>query len=124
VAWLVVADPGLAQTLGQAPQPDFSWVRWVAALLLCLLLAAGGAFALRARMGVGGRPLGFQGPLSAWLKGSAATPRRVQVIESVRASPSLELCLFTCDGEDFLVAATPHGVVQLRPAAARGGDAA
>jgi len=124
LAWLTAAGPGLAQRLGQAPEPDFAWVRWLGALVLCLALALGGAFALRARMGVAARPLTLQGPLSAWLKGASTATRRVRVIESVRASPTLEICLFNCDGLDYLVAATPHGAVQLSPPAARSGEPA
>lgn len=112
---LAVAGPVAAQRLGQAPEPDFAWIRWLGALALCLALALGGALALRARISAG-RPLTSLGLLSAWLRNPAAAPRRVRVIESVRASPTLELCLFSCDGRDYLVAATPQGVVQLAPA--------
>lgn len=112
---LAGATPVLAQRLGQAPEADFAWVRWLGALLLCLALAIAGALALRARLGVQGRPSTSLRSLTAWFKVSAAAPRRVRVIESVRASPTLELCLLSLDGQEYLVAATPHGAIQLAP---------
>lgn len=124
LGWLAAAGPGLAQRLGQAPEPDFAWVRWLGALVLCLALALGGALALRARMGGTTRPLLLRGPLPAWLKGASAAPRRVRVIETARASPTLEIALFSCDGQDYLVAATPHGAVQLSPPAPQRGEGA
>jgi hypothetical protein len=111
--WLVASGPAWAQRLGQAPDADFAWLRWLLALGLCLGLAAAGALALRARMGVG-RPA-VSNPLSLWLKATAPGSRRLRVLETVRATPTLEVCLLACDGREYLVAATPHSVVQLSP---------
>jgi len=119
LAWLAGATPVLAQRLGQAPEADFAWVRWLGALLLCLALAIAGALALRARLGVQGRPSPFQWSLAAWFRAAGSAPRRVRVIESVRASPTLELCLLSLDGQEYLVAATPHGAIQLTPPSIR-----
>jgi len=106
-----VAAP-LAQTLGQAPATGFPWLRWVLALAFCLLLAVGGAFALRAR---GDAPtLGLRG-WSRRLAGRRVAFGRLTVVEAVRASPALEVCLLRCDGRDYLVAVTPQALLQLTP---------
>lgn len=112
-----VASPALAQTLGQGSAPEISWWRIAAALVLCLLLAGGAALALHARMtgklpnlkgvrltlpALGGAPI-------ARLF-SASADRRLKSIETIRVSPFADVCLFTCDGKTYLVAATPQGV--------------
>jgi len=51
--FLLKSDPVLAQTLGQGSDDGMSVWRIVAALLLCLALAVGGAFALKAGLGRG-----------------------------------------------------------------------
>lgn len=114
LAAAAVATPAISQTLGQAPATDFAWVRWLGALALCLALAVGGALALRARLGGARAPMS-PALLGLWLKGSNPPPRRLRVIEAVRASPTLEVCLLACDGREYLVAATPHGAIQLSP---------
>lgn len=111
------ASPALAQTLGQGSPPEISWWRIAAALLLCILLAGGAALALHARMtgklpnlkgvrltlpSLGGAPI-------ARLF-SAGGERRLKSIETIRVSPFADVCLFTCDGKTYLVAATPQGV--------------
>ena len=115
LAWLV-ASPLHAQTLGQGGDTDIPWLRLSAALLLCLGLAAGGAFALHRRLG--GRPLGPMNlPGSDFLKklGSSAGERRARLtdIETRRLSTQVTVSVFKCDGRDFLVAASVQGQIVL-----------
>ncbi|TMJ18113.1 MAG: hypothetical protein E6G94_00680, partial [Alphaproteobacteria bacterium] len=69
---LVAASPAAAQTIGQASGgPDISIWRVLGALLFCLLLAAGAAFALRTRL---------RGTLPTLKSGA---PRRMRLVESL-----------------------------------------
>jgi flagellar biogenesis protein FliO len=94
-----------AQRLGQGSGPEIAWWRVAAALFLCLALAAGVAFALRKRIR-GGTPL------------FTAGPRRLQLVESLRLSHQVDVCIVRCDGRDWLIAATPHGASLLHAAGA------
>ena len=42
-----------------------------------------------------------------------APPARLRPIQTLRLSPHLDVCLFACDGKEYLVAATPQGAVVL-----------
>lgn len=122
---LFAAPAAFAQTLGQAKDVDVPWWRLLLALLLCLGLAVAGAYALRlrqTRLGLArsipttgskldanaGRNLGllakrlFQAPAG-----------RIKLIQSVRVSPQLDVCLLSCDGKEYLIAATPQSAVVL-----------
>ncbi len=101
MAW---SAPALAQKLGQGADDDISVWRVVAALLLCLVLAVAGAFALRAR----GGGIGKLFPLVV------RRSRRLQVVETVRLGPQADLSIVTGDGRELLVASSPHGVSLLR----------
>jgi flagellar biogenesis protein FliO len=102
----LLAGPALAQRLGQGEGTEVPVWRVIAALLLCLALAVGAAFALRKRLG-GGLPL------------KAGRPRRLQLVESLRLSHQTDLCLVECDGTNVLIASTPHGVTLIGPQAPR-----
>jgi flagellar biogenesis protein FliO len=95
---VLIASPAAAQTIGQAGGgPEISIWRVLGALLFCLLLAAGAAFALRTRL---------KGTLPTLKTGS---PRRMRLIESLRLSHQTDLCIVEVDGEEIIVAASPHG---------------
>ena len=89
-----------AQTLGQAPTVHVAWWRVAGSFLLCMMLAVGGALALRARLGLPMKVLG-------------KPQRRLRLLETIRLSHQTDLCLVSCDGREFMVAATPHGAVLL-----------
>jgi len=89
-----------AQTLGQAAGPDIPVWRVLGALLLCLGLAVGAASALKTRLR-GATPI----------FGDAR--RRLQLVETVRLSHQVDICLLTYDEREIIVAATPHGAVFL-----------
>ncbi len=102
---LLVA-PALAQTLGQGGDDGISTWRVVAVLILCLCLAVFAAVALRARLGSGKLPSFF---------GAARQARRLQLIETLRLSHQIDLCIVACDGREMLVAASARGARLLQP---------
>lgn len=93
---LLAAAPACAQTLGQGAGPEISWLRVVGALLFCLALAVGAAFALRYR---------FRGAVRL----APGTPRRLRLVETMRLSHQSDICLLAVDGQEFLFASTPQG---------------
>lgn len=99
------AAPALAQTLGQAPTVHVAWWRVIGSFLLCIALAAGGAFALRARLGLPMKVIG-------------ASPRRMRLLETLRLSHQVDLCLVSCDGREIMIAASPRGAELLDTAPA------
>ncbi|HEV2818520.1 MAG TPA: flagellar biosynthetic protein FliO [Allosphingosinicella sp.] len=102
-ALLLAAAPALAQRLGQGTGTEVPIWRVLGALFLCLALAVAAAFLLRRRLAGGARPLAFGGP------------RRLQLVESLRLSHQVDLCVVSCDGGEFLIAATPHGATLIDP---------
>jgi hypothetical protein len=115
VVLLASAGPVLAQTLGQGTDTDIPWVRLTAALILCVGLAVGAAFALNRRLNGGpalpggwrrileqmGRPV--SGPSSA----------RLTDIETRRLSPQVTVSVFKCDGRSFMVTTSVQGQIVL-----------
>ena len=90
------STPLLAQRLGQGTGSDVPVLRVIGALALCLGLAVIGAYLLKRRLG---------GPIVR-MPGSA---RRLKLVESLRLSHQIDLCIVECDRGEFIVAATPHG---------------
>ena len=101
-AALLTGAPALAQRLGQGTGTEVPVWRVLGALALCLALAVAAALVLKRRLG-----------------GSARVPfgrtRRLQLIESLRLSHQVDLCVVSCDGAEFLLAATPHGATLIKP---------
>lgn len=116
VLWTLAASAAAAQTLGQGDDTDIPWLRLIAALLLCLGLAAGAAFALDRRLkgGSGLDGLRLTGLLQRF-RLPAAEPRRARLtdIETRRVSTQVTVSVFKCDGRDFLVAASAQGQLVL-----------
>jgi len=98
--WASVASSAWAQTLGQGGGTNLPWWRVIGALILCLGLAIGAAFALKTR-------LRGAGPVFSSAK------RRLQLVETLRLSHQVDICLLTCDDQTLVVAATPQGAVFL-----------
>jgi flagellar biogenesis protein FliO len=90
----------LAQRLGGAPATDISWWRVVGALIICLALAAGVAFALKTRL---------RGALPAM----KADDRQLRLVESLRLSHQIDVCLVECGERRLLIAASPQGATLL-----------
>lgn len=113
LAIAMAAGPGMAQTLAHGPVADIAYGRVIAALLLCLALGAGAAWVMRARLGSQ-----FRAPsLSQWFAiVSGARPQggaRLTVVERLRVSPQLEVCLLACEGRRYLIASSPTGTILL-----------
>lgn len=113
--WL--AGPAFAQTLGQGGDTDIPWIRLIAALLLCLGLAAGAAFAINRRLN-GGAGLPDKLILAGLWKRLGSPPAegrrpRLTDIETRRVSTQVSVSVFKCDGVDFMVAATVQGQLVL-----------
>lgn len=110
---LAAAGPALTQSIGQGTNEAVPWLRLGAALLLCIGLAVGAAFAVRYRMG--GAPRRFDGlNLKVWLKGlsSAAIGKsegRLTDVETCQLSPQVSVSTFKCDGQSFMVATSSQG---------------
>ncbi len=88
-----------AQTLGHGPPDDISLWRVAMALILCLVLAVGAAFAVKAG---GGR---WRLPFVA-----NDASRRLKLRESLRLGHQVDLCIVACDGRDLLVSVSAQGV--------------
>jgi flagellar biogenesis protein FliO len=100
-ALFLVAAPALAQRIGQGTGTEVPVWRVLGALALCLGLALAAAFVLRRRLG---------GPLPL----AMGRARRLQLVETVRLGPQVHLCLVSCDGTEFLVAASAQGATTIR----------
>jgi flagellar biogenesis protein FliO len=96
--YLLTPGLALAQTLGAGGGADVPLWRVVGALILCLALAIGGAFALRIK-------------LRGALPGLGTAGRRLRLVESIRLTQQVDVCLLSCDDKEFLIAATPHGAL-------------
>lgn len=94
---VLTATPAAAQRLGQAAGTDISIWRVILALLFCLALGGAAIFVLRRRFR-GVRPLAF------------GRDRRLQLIENIRLSHQVDLCIVSRDGHEYLIAASPQGV--------------
>lgn len=102
IAPMLYAAPALAQRIGQGTGTEVPIWRVLGALVLCLGLALGAAYVLRRRLG-GSMPL------------VSGRSRRLQMLESLRISPQVHICLVSCDGAEFLIAASPQGVHAIDP---------
>lgn len=105
---LLAASPAMAQRLGGGGDLNISLTRIVMALLLCLMLAAVAVLLLKRN----GGKLDF-GALRRLL---VAMPRqrRIEVIETRRVSQFADVCLFRCDGQEYLVLCAQHQQTLLR----------
>ncbi len=103
----VAFAPGvaLAQRLGQAVGDDIPWWRVAGALAFCVLLAVAAAVVLRLRMRGAAPMLG-------------TAPRQLKLVESLRLSHQVDVCLVACGDRQVLVATSPQGAILLASDAA------
>lgn len=98
---LLIGDvPAFAQRLGQGNDDGVAWWRVVAALILCLALAAAAAVVIKIRLH--GR---LPSPRS-FLWGTMQQDRRLKLIETLKVSEHIDVCIIACDGKELLVAAS------------------
>lgn len=98
MALLMSPEFAWAQTLGGAKETDIPVWRVIGAFMLCAGLAVAAAYALKTRLR-GATPV------------FSRTERRLELVETVRLSHQVDVCLMRCDGREFIVAASPHGAV-------------
>jgi flagellar biogenesis protein FliO len=101
-AALLTGAPGLAQRLGQGTGTEVPIWRVIGALAFCLALAVAAAVLLKRRFNGPGRTV-------------FGRERRLQLVESLRLSHQIDLCVVSCDGAEFMLAATPHGATLINP---------
>lgn len=103
-----------AQTLGgAAAEAGPSAWRVLAALIACLTLALGAAVFLRARLN-GGAPA-WPRLASLWPgEPRQGTARRMKLVETVRLSHQIDVCLLRCDDVEFIVTTSAQGAVVVR----------
>ena len=113
LAYLLSAVPASAQAgkLGGGGTLDISLTRIVMALLLCLMLAALAALALKRS---GGRV-----DLTQMRRLFTALPaeRRIDVVETRRVSQHADVCLLRCDGREYLILCAQQQQTVLRESA-------
>jgi len=107
---LATTLPAQAQTshLGGGGPLNLSLTRIVSALILCLMVAALAALALK--RGGGRIDLSrMRGLISA-----LPAKRRIEPIETRRISQYADLCLVRCDGEEYLILSSQQQQLVLR----------
>ncbi len=102
---LLAAAPAFAQRIGQGTGTEVPVWRVLGALALCLALAVAAAYLLKRRLG-GSLPLAM------------GRARRLQLLETLRLSHQVDICLVSCDGAEFLVAASAQGATTINPSLA------
>jgi flagellar biogenesis protein FliO len=98
----LVAAPAFAQRIGQGTGTEVPIWRVLGALALCLGLAVAAAYLLRRRLG-GSMPLAM------------GRMRRLQLVETLRLGHHVHICLVSCDGAEFLIAASAQGATTINP---------
>ena len=106
-ALLLTAASGAAraQALGSTSDEVSIW-RVAGAFVLCVGIAVAAALLLRARHGIGGPAL-------------LRRNERLQLIESIRLNPQVQLCILRCDGEELLLSASASGATLVKPIGAQ-----
>jgi hypothetical protein len=104
---LLMAGPCTAQVIGKGGDDGISLWRVAAAFVFCCLLAGCAALLLKRKYGG-----------VALLRLPSSPGRKLYLVESLRLSHQIDLCLVRCDGEDLVVAASAQGAVLLSKRAA------
>lgn len=55
----------------------------------------------------------FAAALPRFVPAARSDARRLRLVETLRLSHQLDVCLLECDGDRLLVAATPQGLIVL-----------
>lgn len=97
-----------AQRLGGGGGVDIPVGRIIAAFILCALLAVAVAVILK-RRGKGGGIVSLRAVFA-----SSLAQRRIEVIETRRASAHADICLVRCDDDEYLLLCSPQRNIVLR----------
>jgi len=105
---LLAPLPAAAQHLGGGGTLDVSLTRIVTALILCLMVAA---FAVLLLKRSGGK-IDLAAIRRTFV--SLPTQRRIEIVETRRASQYADICLLRCDGREYLILCAPQQQTVLR----------
>ncbi len=109
IAAAAQASPALAQHLGGGADVDVPWWRVAAVLVLCVLMAGAAIYAARFRLFRNAGTAAWPSSFFDAVKLMAPAPRRLKVIETVRLSHQVDICLVSCDDVEFIIAAGANG---------------
>lgn len=116
----VLAEPAIAAPLATGAGPSIPWGRLFVVLAFCLVLAWGAIVFVRHYQN-----RSVANPLEGLFgRAKGGLTRRIQIIETRRASQHGDLCLVECDGETYLLAITTQGATVLDRKQASGKDLA
>jgi hypothetical protein len=105
----LLAEPALAAPLATGTGPSIPWGRLFVVLAFCLVLAWGAIVFVRHYQN-----RSVANPLEGLFgRAKSGLTRRIQIIETRRASQHGDLCLVECDGETYLLAITAQGATVL-----------
>lgn len=110
---VLAADAAAATQLATGEGISVPWLRLGLGLLLCAMIAFLAIALMKRGMQGGGSVNALIESLMA--PGSSAPKRRIQVRETRRVSPQADVCLFECDGREYLVVISPNQIQALRP---------
>lgn len=96
--YLLSGGTAWAQQLGHGSDDAMPVWRIVAALFVCAGVAVAAALVLKHRM---------QGGIALFRAGHAGP--RLAVMESLRVRPQTDLCIVSCDSDQFLIVISPQG---------------
>lgn len=103
---IMASASALASPLASGSEPTIPWARILLAFIFCATLAWGAILLFHKHRGA----IGLQ-KLAARLPGIPGPPSdKIELVETQRASPHCDICLVRCNGQEFLLAITPHNV--------------
>jgi flagellar biogenesis protein FliO len=106
LASMFLANPAVAQTLGQGDDTGVSLWRVLVSLLLIALIGAGALVTIKMRTG----------RLKLW---ELASDRRLRILEISRITPQSALCLVSLDDHEYMIAVTSGGATLIEKRDAR-----
>jgi hypothetical protein len=104
--------PAFAGGMGESADIQTQWWRVAGALVLCVALAIAAAFALKLQQGGQLKASGVRfrpADLAAALKRLAQPTPKLRLIETLRLSHQVDVCLIHYDDTEFAIAAGPQG---------------
>lgn len=110
---LLLTEPAFANQLASGEGVAIPWLRLALGLLVCAMIAAVAGLGLKRFMQNGGS---VRALMQSVVATSGTQPKnRIRVRESRRVSTQAEVCLFECDGRDYLVVISQNQIIALKP---------